>query len=74
MDVARYIFKSPFSSQIQVGRLDTSVSSSESNGQSGSELISTTNESLNNAQSFKATQTQEVQPTVSSDSHLDIYT
>ncbi len=73
MNIAHYVFKSPYPSQIQVGRLETSVSGGQSKQENGSELVSTTNESLNNAESFKATQTQDVQPTVKSDTLLDTY-
>ena len=76
MNVAQYTFQSPYSSPVQVGRLDPSSvkeeegsSSATSSGQSAPVV----NETLSSAQSFEATQTSEVTPTVSSNQLLDVY-
>ena len=73
MQVNRYIFQSPYSSQVQVGRPDPSVGSEQKAQQDTSGLMQSTNTSLQNAQSFQATQVGEVTPTVTSDNLLDIY-
>ena len=75
MNVSRYIFQSPYSSQVQVGRPDPSVKQEESSsvGSSSSQSVPVVNETLSSAQSFGATQVGEVTPTVSSDNLLDVY-
>ena len=73
MQVTRYLFQSPYSSQVQVGRPDTSTSGEQKSSVDDSGLQKAANQSLEKAQSFKATQTAEVKPTVSSSSTLDIY-
>jgi len=73
MNVAQYTFQSPYSSQVQVGRLDPSSKQETSTASSDSGLIKSTNTTLKNAQSFQATQTQEVTPTVDSSRLLDVY-
>ena len=72
MNVNRYIFQSPYSSQVQVGRPDISVKQEGSSAVS-SQSAPVVNETLSNAQSFAATQTSEVTPTVSSNNLLDVY-
>ncbi|DAB28071.1 MAG: hypothetical protein A2513_10715 [Sulfurimonas sp. RIFOXYD12_FULL_33_39] len=72
MEVTRYLFQSPYSSQIQIGRPDTSSVGSDKNSQDDSALLKSTNKSLSSAETFKATQTQEVKPTVASTSLLDV--
>jgi len=73
MDVTNYIFQSPYSSPVQVGRPDTSsVKKQGVQKDSGAEIITATNESLKKAESFKNTQTQDVKATVESAS-LDTY-
>ncbi|CAI6148298.1 MAG: hypothetical protein SPLUMA2_SPLUMAMAG2_00780 [uncultured Sulfurimonas sp.] len=57
MQVAQYTFQSPSPSQVQVGRLNPS---------------SVTNPILAEAQSFEATQVQEVKPSVTVNS-IDVY-
>ena len=68
MDVTRYIFQSPYSSQIQIGRPD--VNSSKNEGDS--ELIKSTNKSMNDAKIFQAAQKQEVKASVDSSLLLDV--
>lgn len=67
MDITRYTFQSPYSSQVQIGKPETSTIKGDS------ELPKSTNESLKNAQSFQATQIKEVTPKVDSNPTLDTY-
>lgn len=73
MNVNSYIYKSPSTQAVQVGRLDTSKSSGDSSQEAMSELSQ--NESFQNAQNFQSTQEKDVKPTVNSDtgSKLDLY-
>ncbi|MBU1990125.1 hypothetical protein KJ691_05195 [bacterium] len=72
MNVARYLFQSPYSSPVQVGRPDTSVKKEESSG--GGAELNLQSQSARDAQSFQATQIKEVQPTVdASQALLDVY-
>ena len=76
MNVGRYIFQSPYSSQVQVGRPDPSVKNEEgesSKTQSSSGSFTTVNSTVQEAQVFEATQTSEVKPTVESNQLLDVY-
>ncbi len=73
MTVASYLFQSPYSSSVQVGRPDPSVKKEESTQSGTAELPASTNQSLQDAKSFQATQTSEVKPTVDSTNLLDIY-
>jgi len=66
MEVTRYIFQSPYSSQVQVGRPETITTGAQKSGQDDAGLIQSTNQSLNNAETFKATQIQDVEPDVKS--------
>ncbi|SFV66574.1 hypothetical protein MNB_SM-4-1217 [hydrothermal vent metagenome] len=67
MQVAQYTFQSPSTSQVQVGRLDPSSVKEDQTLSS-----SVTNPALAEAQSFTATQVQEVKPTVTVNS-IDVY-
>ena len=75
MNVSSYIFQSPYSSQVQVGRPDPSVKREDSASASASSAQSApvVNEVVSEAESFEATQTSAVAPTVSSDNLLDVY-
>ena len=75
MNVSSYIFQSPYSSQVQVGRPDPSVKQEDSASTSTSSTQSApvVNEVVSEAKSFEATQTTAVTPTVSSDNLLDVY-
>jgi len=68
MQVNQYTFQSPSSSQVQIGRPDTSVSQEKKNS-----TVPNTNETQVKAQSFAANQTQEVKPTVNTNKLLDVY-
>ena len=75
MNVTQYTFQSPYSSPVQVGRLDpSSVKEEESTPVATSQQSApVVNETLSSAQGFEATQVSEVTPTVSSNKLLDIY-
>ncbi|QOY51880.1 hypothetical protein [Candidatus Sulfurimonas baltica] len=73
MEVTRYIFQSPYSSQVQVGRADTVSVGSKSTADSNSGLDSAINQTVSSAENFKATQVKDVEPTVSTNKTLDIY-
>ena len=77
MEVSKYLFQSPSSSPVQVGRLDPSSKQESTKQEATKESTSTLpNETLKEAQSFQATQTQEVKPTVEStksSNALDVY-
>jgi len=74
MTVQRYLFQSPSSSQVQIGRPDPSVQKEDTSTASSSAQASIPNETLTKAQSFQASQVNEVTPTVqSSSSLLDVY-
>ncbi|WP_294966460.1 hypothetical protein [Sulfurimonas sp.] len=73
MNVSQYTFQSPYSSAFQVGRLDPNSRSGDTGSQPSSDFVKNTNSTLANAQSFKASQTSEVKPTVDSAHVLDIY-
>ncbi|MEA2072851.1 MAG: hypothetical protein U9O86_04640 [Campylobacterota bacterium] len=70
MNVAQYTFQSPSASQVQVGRLDPSSVKTETTTQ---KAPTSTNETLQEAKSFEATQVKEVTPTVESERLLDVY-
>ncbi len=68
MDVARYTFQSPYSSQIQIGKLDpSSVKQDEKSKQEAIGLESAKVEPLKN------TQKQDVQAAADSSVLLDVY-
>ena len=69
MQVAQYLFQSPSTNPVQVGRLDPSSLKEES---SSSLPKAVSNETALKAESFASTQTQELKPTVSADS-IDVY-
>jgi len=60
MQVAQYLFQSPYTSAVQVGRLDPSSSQSSSNTQATVE-----DQTQQKAQEFTQTQKQAVKPSVS---------
>ena len=68
MDVTRYTFQSPYSSQVQIGKLDpSSVKQEDKSKQETTELESTKVEPL------KDTQKQDVQAVADSSVLLDVY-
>jgi hypothetical protein len=71
MTVQSYIFQSPYSSQVQIGRPDPSAKQ-DSQG-SDTQTLENTNQTLQEAKSFQATQTQDVSPSVTTNQHLDLY-
>ena len=73
MTVNSYLFQSPYSSSVQVGRLDSSVKKEDTSQSNSSELPNATNQTLQDAKSFQATQTSEVKPSIDSTHLLDVY-
>ena len=73
MNVGSYIFQSPYSSQVQVGRPDPSAKSEDSSTTASSQSAPVVNETLSSAQSFEASQASEVTTTVESNQLLDVY-
>lgn len=71
MQVAQYTYQSPSPSAVQFGKLDPNSVKDEAS-KSSNELPKATNETLNKAQEFQATQVKEVKPTVSATS-IDTY-
>jgi len=74
VQVTRYTFQSPYPNQVQVGRPDPSSKSDDSNGGSVTEFdTASTNQSVQDAKTFEASQTKEVTPEVESKQLLDVY-
>lgn len=76
MNVTSYIYQSPSPQAVQVGRPDSSAKSSDSSASTANTATDlSSNETFQDAQSFKATQESEVKPTVKVDTGntLDIY-
>jgi len=81
MNVSRYLFQSPYSSQVQVGRPDPSVKQEEESArvstQANVDVTTATNQTLQDAQVFQTSQVSEVEPTVEpaveSSQLLDVY-
>jgi len=73
MNVASYTYQSPSPSAVQVGRLDPSSVKEEPKKESESSSLDTTTQVQKEAQSFEATQTNEVAPSVASKHLLDVY-
>ena len=75
MNVNSYIFQSPYSSQVQIGRLASSASSDNSSSNTNQEVANTT--VTKEVPTFENMDTQKavkVQPTQnSSDASLDLY-
>ncbi len=72
MNVASYTFQSPYSSQVQVGRLDPSSKQDSDAKETDTEIINN-NSSASKAQNSQQVQTSEVKPTVDSAQLLDTY-
>ena len=69
MQVAQYTFQSPSTSQVQVGRLDSSSVKEEKPSTLPSSVA---NQTQAKAESFSVTQVQEVKPTITASS-IDVY-
>lgn len=75
MNVGSYIFQSPYSSQVQVGRPDPNAKSENVSSESGNSFTAV-NSTAQEAQTLKTTQVSEVKPTVDSTEPtqlLDVY-
>ncbi len=73
MQVKSYTFQSPYPSQVQVGRADSSSSQNKKTEENTSKLTQESNETLKNAEVLTDTQAQEVQVKVSGEHLLDVY-
>lgn len=73
MEIKQYLFQSPYSSQVQIGRLDPSVEQNQKAQEQTQSLVSSTNQTAKEAQQFNSAQTKEVTPSVTSKDSLDLY-
>lgn len=76
MNVASYLFQSPYSSPVQVGRVDPSTKQEESKPQGSAQNTQSApnmNQKQQEAQSFAASQVKEVVPEVKVPKLLDTY-
>ncbi|MEA3331696.1 MAG: hypothetical protein U9Q29_08400 [Campylobacterota bacterium] len=78
MTIASYTYQTPSPNAVQVGKLDPSSvkkeeKAEETSQQKSDETLQNRNEVQKSAESFQASQTTEVKPTVTSEHLLDIY-
>ena len=73
MTIAKYDFISPYSSPVQVGRLDSSSLQDSSSKGNDSSLVKSSNQTLQKAEVVKNEITSEVKPTVTQSAGLDVY-
>jgi hypothetical protein len=71
MNVNSYIFQSPYSSSVQVGRPDPNANTQENKEETLS--AKDTNQTLKNAEMLQTSNSKEVTPSVESANKLDIY-
>jgi hypothetical protein len=71
MNVNSYIFQSPYSSSVQVGRPDPNANTQENKEETLS--AKDTNQTLKNAEMLQTSNSKEVTPSVKSANKLDIY-
>ena len=69
MKTQSYLFQSPYSSQVQIGRPDPNVQAQTSMQEAPNQV----EQSVKEAQSFKTSQQSEVKPSVTSPFTLDTY-
>ena len=76
MTVDRYIFQSPYSNQLQIGRPDPSATSKEETSSVSTDILKGPDHVQQEAPTFKSPtveKTEEVQPTNNSNQLLDLY-
>ncbi len=76
MNVNRYIFQSPYSSQIQIGRLDSNASSDENSSNKNGEVsnnIQYTNKESSSFENMKIQESVKSVPKQNPDTLLDFY-
>ena len=73
MEIQQYLFQSPYSSQVQIGRVDPSVAQNETQQEQTSSLAESSNQTRKEAQNFQSSQTKEVQTQMSDSRLLDTY-
>ncbi|MBN2815171.1 MAG: hypothetical protein JXQ67_00700 [Campylobacterales bacterium] len=70
MQVTQYTYQSPYTSPVQFGKVDPSTKQEQS---TQTDQLLQNNQSAVQAQELQATQTQEVKPSVTQNSLLDVY-
>lgn len=73
MNITRYIFQSPYPSQVQIGRPDPSAKQDVSASQQDTQILESTNDTASKAQTYLNSEKKEVKPTVNSTNLLDTY-
>ncbi len=73
MNVSSYIFQSPYSNQVQIGRPDPNAPKEDNSIQTASKAPAATNKTVQEAQAFQTSQVNDVKPTVESAQLLDVY-
>lgn len=73
MNITRYIFQSPYPSQVQIGRPDPSAKQDISSSQPDTQILKNTNDTANKAETFLNTEKKDVKPTVNTTNLLDTY-
>ena len=73
MNITRYIFQSPYPSQVQIGRPDPSAKQDVSGSQPDMQILKNTNDTANKAETFSSTEKKDVKPTVNTTNLLDTY-
>ncbi|WP_345981061.1 hypothetical protein [Sulfurimonas sp. HSL3-2] len=73
MNITRYIFQSPYPSQVQIGRPDPSAKQDVSAPQQDTQILESTNDTASKAQTYLSSEKKEVKPTVNSTNLLDTY-
>lgn len=73
MEIQQYLFQSPYSSQVQIGRPDPSAAQNEQTQDQTNALVKSSDQTRQEAQNFQSSQTKEVEPQVSSSKLLDTY-
>ncbi len=73
MTVQKYLFQSPYSSSVQIGRPDPNAKSEDTDSIAQNSSANFTNQTLQDSQNFQASQVSEVKPTVDSKQLLDVY-
>ena len=74
MQVSSYIFQSPYSSQVQIGRLDTSKNTQSADDEDNSKQVKAVNIPPNTAQALQENESKlKVVKAIENSSTLDLY-
>jgi len=71
MNVAKYTFQSPYSSPVQVGRLDPSSTKETGSSSANMDFLTSTNQAQPEAKSVQTSSKSEVTPSVNESRLLD---